>query len=103
MSEVELDSVIGQFGRYQFFLFIAGSLCEIPIGMHSIFTVFGAATPDYRCSTCLDGLPNDEFNHTIYEANIENTFFNAEVNSCGETEIDRCYRLVSEKRKKKEK
>ena len=93
-SEAELDSVIGQFGRYQFFLFLAGSICEIPIGMHSIFTVFGAATPDYRCKTCLDDL-NEEYynslNQTEFEQNIENTFFNARNDSCGGTFIDRCY------------
>ena len=92
MAEVELDSVIGQFGRYQFFLFLAGSISEIPIGMHSIFTVFGAATPDYRCASCLDGVSNEFFNHTANEPNIENTFFEAEEDSCGEARIDRCYR-----------
>ena len=93
MAEVELDSVIGQFGKYQAFLFLAGSISEIPIGMHSIFTVFGAATPDYRCATCLDDVL--ELNHTEIEDNIENAFFQAGEDSCGDVRIDKCYMLVS--------
>ena len=85
-----MDGVIGQIGKYQLFMYLAARIVEIPCGVHSIYTVFGAATPKYRCETCFDKLENTTFDHLSYEDDIDNTFFTSSKDKCNITTISQC-------------
>ena len=88
--EEAMDGIIGQIGKYQLFIYLAARIVEIPCGVHSIYTVFGAATPKYRCETCFDNLPNSTFDHWSYEDDIDNAFFTSSKDTCNRTTISQC-------------